>query len=452
MSYRLLRRSPLYKSPLAALSLRVKLTLGYALIFGVTALIFTLGVLLIARTELRAAMDATLQVASQTTLPQVVGEGSAARFGTSARPSSDVALDLLGPQGQVLDWIGNHEQALPPTLHLGFSTAAGQRVYVTARPGGYLRASRSSDLLSELLETLGRVMLLSAAALVLVACLAGYWLADRALRPVDMVARTAGRIARQGAYRERVPAAPGRDEMARLTGTVNEMLDRLQGTIEREQAFARTAAHELRTPLTALKGRVELALSRPREAAEYRRNLESMARRVDDLITLSESLLALARAEVPVRLERVELGAAALEAADQLEPDTRVHLDAEESWVLAEGAGVRQVIVNLLSNAQKYASGPVTLTVRNGEICVQDSGVGPPQAEWARLTRPFERGRNHQGAPGSGLGLALVAVLVSRWDAQLLPEWRADGFATRVRWRPQPPDAAVQDVPNVLDA
>lgn len=221
MSYCLLRRSPLYKSPLAALSLRVKLTLGYALIFGVTALIFTLGVLLIARTELRAAMDATLQVASQTTLPQVVGEGSAARFGTSARPSSDVALDLLGPQGQVLDRIGNHEQTLPPTLHLGFSTAAGQRVYVTARPGGYLRASRSSDLLSELLETLGRVMLLSAAALVLVACLAGYWLADRAHRPPGGIPRARARRAwtrRDGApdwHRQRDARPSARHHRAR---------------------------------------------------------------------------------------------------------------------------------------------------------------------------------------------------------------------------------------------
>lgn len=185
---------------------------------------------------------------------------------------------------------------------------------VAVSGGRLLRVSRPSDTLTEVSETLGRVLLLGSLLMIGVACAAGYFLADRALRPVDEVARTARRIARSGQYLERVTQTPGHDEMALLTETVNLMLDRLSGTIDREKEFARIAAHELRTPLTAIKGRLDLALERPRDNETYLKTLSVMRDRVNALVRLSEGLLELARSDAPLKLTATELGAATLSA------------------------------------------------------------------------------------------------------------------------------------------
>lgn len=419
------------------MSLRLKLTLGYALIFSLSALIFSLGVYLVVRDQLQSSLDADLKRVAALARTKVTVQNGTAHFAASFKTPHDIAAELLDGQGRPLALVGDLDDGAAQWLPLrtGFSSTSDRRVYVARLPQGFLRLSQPSNALTEVFETLGRVMLLGALFLVLVACVAGYWLADRALRPVDVVARTARRIAREGAYRERVPAAPGGDEMARLTLTVNEMLDRLEATIEREKSFARTAAHELRTPLTALKGRLELALERPREAADYQRSLQRMLQRVEDLITLSEALLALARTERPAQLEAVELAALALEAAEPFGDRVQLRLEVEESWVQAEAVGLRQLLVNLLDNALKYGQAPVLLGVRAGALWVQDAGRGPPAGEWERLTRPFERGAGSQGQPGSGLGLALVAALVTRWNAQLRPHWLPEGFAVEVRWK-----------------
>lgn len=305
--------------------------------------------------------------------------------------------------------------------------------------GLLLRVSRPSDTLGELLETLGRVLAVSSLLMIGLACGAGYLLADRALRPVDAVARTAEGIARRGSYRERVPLAPGHDEMAHLTSTVNAMLDQLEGTIEREKSFARTAAHELRTPLTVLKGRLDLTLERPREAGEYRRALCGMQGRVDALVGLSEGLLALARTDAPVALEPVELAGLVLAAVEALDEVARgsgrqVHLDVQESWVRAEGTGVARVLVNLLENALKYGGAGVGVRVRDRTVSVCNDGPGPDRAQWVRLLEPFERGVGVQGTPGSGLGLPLVAALARRWNAELLPHWEEGALEVSLRF------------------
>jgi signal transduction histidine kinase len=234
--------------------------------------------------------------------------------------------------------------------------------------------------------------------------------------------------------------------LTRLTLTVNAMLDRLQGTIEREQGFARVAAHELRTPLTSLAGRVELLLDEPQSAADYRRGLQQVQERVTALLTLSEDLLRLARTETPARLEPVELAGTVLEPAEDLRPQIRaagkqLRLCLDESWVQAEPEGVRQIATNLLHNAVKYGGDEITLSVGPGELTVSDSGAGPDPADWARLVRPLERGRAEagRGVAGSGLGLAVVAALAARWGASLSPVWTPSGFQLAVRWPPQTP-------------
>ena len=163
-----------------------------------------------------------------------------------------------------------------------------------------------------------------------------------------------------------------------------------------------------------------------------------MQNRVGALIDLSEGLLALARADAPTHLDRVELAASALAAVEQLEDAARAlgkHLKVSptESWVSAESEGLLRVLVNLIENAIKYGSGEVvTVRVEAHACTISHAGEGPPRAEWARLLQPFERGAGAQGVPGSGLGLALVAALAGRWDAELTPEWTAGGFAVRL--------------------
>ncbi|MGI8748536.1 MAG: sensor histidine kinase [Deinococcus sp.] len=441
------------------LSLRLKLTLGYALIFSVSVALGSLMVFVLARGSLTRTLDTTLRETASLARasieqPAPGGQG-AARFSPQLQPPPELHIELLGPAGQVVAVAGQNEIDEPGRRRLtlpGLLTHQERRTLTQRLPGGLLlQVSRPSDTLSALLETLARVLLTGSALMIALACLAGYYLADRALRPVDEVARTAARITLGGSYRGRVPLAPGSDEMARLTRTVNDMLDSLEATIEREKSFARTAAHELRTPLTALQGRLELALERPREAAEYRRSLEIMRGRMDELLSLTQGLLALSETARPAQLELTDLGGQASEVAAELHDlSQRLGKQLEHPgnqagkagvWVWAEPLGVRQVLRNLLENALKYGGPRVVVRVGAGGLTVWDSGRGPSPQEWERLTRPFERGAGLQGVSGSGLGLPLVVALAQRWDARLEPQWSEDGFGVRLSWQGREPAA-----------
>jgi signal transduction histidine kinase len=415
-------------------SLRVKLTLGYALVFAVTILLGAVLVYVLARSSLTNSLDATLRETASVAQGSIGNQNGRWSFAPELQPAGDLSIELLSGGGQVMARAGQEEDDQTIPMQVGFLSTAEHRVLTLPVNGGlFLRVSRPSNTLTELLETLARLLALGSILMIIVACAAGYVLADRALRPVDAVARTAEGIARRGSYQERVPSAPGQDEMARLTSTVNAMLDELEGTIEREKSFARIAAHELRTPLTVLKGRLDLTLERPREAAEYQRALSGMQGRVDTLVTLSESLLALARTDAPVHLEWVELAGSAAAAVDSLDEVARragkqVQLDLSENWVQAEQEGVGRALTNLIENALKYGAGGVLVRVREHEVTVRSGGAGPDPAEWTRLLEPFERGAGMQGTAGSGLGLPLVAALARRWNAHLLPRWEEDAF------------------------
>jgi len=258
---------PLGAPPVRAwnrLSLRLKLTLGYALIFSVSVLLGALCVYVLARGSLTSTLDTTLEETAALARGNLLGSGMGLRFTDALQPPPELSIELISPDGRILDVAGqpvSTATALMTTpARLGTYTYRDRRVLTVALPDQpfLLQVSRASDTLTALLETLARVLLAGSGLMIGLACLAGYYLADRALKPVDAVARTADTITRSGSYRGRVPPAPGSDEMARLTGTVNGMLDHLEATIEREKSFARTAAHELRTPLTALQGRLEV--------------------------------------------------------------------------------------------------------------------------------------------------------------------------------------------------
>ncbi|WP_291431841.1 ATP-binding protein [Deinococcus sp.] len=435
------------------LSLRVKLTLGYALVFSVILLLGCAGIWLVTERTVLNALDASLRNTIVIAQGSLEADSGPVRFTPELKPGGDVTVLLMRANGTVVSRVGRPIAEEPGSVRAGFRTARGERSLTQeVNSGLYLRVSQPVAPTWEFLETLARILLIGSAGMIVLACLAGYWLAHRALKPVDEVARTAQSIAERGDYAERVTPAPGHDEMARLTGTVNSMLDRLAGTIEREKQFARIAAHELRTPLTALKGRLELTLEKTRSETEYVRALEGMAGRVDALGALTESLLALARTDTPIQLTRVDLGSAALSVSEAFEDaahlhDRAIHLDVQESWVMAERDGVERVISNLLDNALKYGdAGPVHLCVSGVTVSVQNQGGGPRPNDWPQLQLPFERGVGQQAISGSGLGLALVEALARRWHAQVQPQWQGRTFTVSVAF---PAEAGVDGAAEV---
>ena len=181
---------------------------------------------------------------------------------------------------------------------------AGDRVVVV----GATREDRE-----EALASLERVLLIGLPIALLLAALAAYGVATAALRPVSAMRAEAAEISRLGSGR-RLPVPEGRDELARLGGTLNEMLDRLERSAERERGFVASASHELRTPLALLRAELELALREGRSPEELREAVASAAAESDRLVQLAEDLLVLARADegrLPVRPEQLDARRAA---------------------------------------------------------------------------------------------------------------------------------------------
>jgi len=300
-----------------------------------------------------------------------------------------------------------------------------ERVRLFARPAGNLLivvgATREDR--QEALGSLGSVLLIGGPAALLLAALAAYGVATAALRPVTAMRREAAEISRLESGR-RLPVPPGRDELAELGETLNEMLARLESSAERERGFVASASHELRTPLALLKAELELALREGRTAEELREAVASAAGESDRLVQLAEDLLVLARADedrLPVRPEQLDAGELLATTARRFE--ARAAESGRELRVAPfDGLAVRadrlraeQALANLVDNALRHGDGTVELLAENaGEgvrLHVLDRGPGFEPALDGQAFERFTRGDRARSRGGTGLGLAIVDAI-----------------------------------------
>ena len=203
------------------------------------------------------------------------------------------------------------------------------------------------------------------------------------------------------------------------------MLDRVQGSVERERRFVDDASHEIRTPLSILKAELDLALARPRSADELDAAIRSASAETDHLVRLAEDLLVLARSHdgrLPVRGEPTDLLALLDRIAERHRPaalsaGVELSVDAPAVDVCVDVARLRQALDDLLDNALRHVPGGghvrVTGVVDDGAIhvSVEDSGVGFSDDVLFRAFDPFVRGQAENDREGSGLGLAIVRVI-----------------------------------------
>lgn len=271
------------------------------------------------------------------------------------------------------------------------------------------------------LEALRRVrtqLLLGLPLLLLVTAICGYLLAGAALRPVEEMRRRAATMS-GGAAGQRLPLPPGNDEVVRLGVTLNELLARVDATLERERAFVANASHELRTPLALLKTELELAVRRPRPVEDLTAAIGSAGDEVDRLIRLSKDLLLLAADDdsgLRITPEEIDVAALLSGIAVRFE-QTAIRrgriIDVQPGaiqHVEADPQRLEQALLNLVSNALQHGAGKVTLSVREAaglvEFHVTDEGDGfSPEM----LLHAFERFAHTRSTGGSGLGLSIVA-------------------------------------------
>lgn len=242
-------------------------------------------------------------------------------------------------------------------------------------------------------------------------------LVRRALRPVETLRRQTAEITLRDLQR-RLAVPAGRDELARLAGTLNDLLTRLDATTSQQRQFIADAAHELRSPLAALRAGLEVSARHPAaapwpdSAAVALGDAERLSRLVDDLVHL-------ARLDAHPRLRRhpVDLDEIVFDEVRRVRQRTTLVVD--ESAVTAvrlngDGDALARVVRNLLDNAIRHARHRVTVTLTRSErqarliVCDDGPGIAPEhrQRVFERFTR-LDDARSRDGG-GSGLGLSIV--------------------------------------------
>lgn len=254
-----------------------------------------------------------------------------------------------------------------------------------------------------------------------------------ALRRVDAVAATSRDIVK-GDLARRVPLSGSGDEFDRLAHAINEMLEQIDMLMTGMRVVTDSLAHDLRSPLTRAKGSIELALRKETGAETYRHALEQTNTELDLILRTFEALINIAEAQAGInRLSITPLDLSGLtqdlfEMYQPIAEDAGLEMTAE----IADGITVQgnrqmlgQAIANLLDNAIKFTprGGLIAFSMnRIGEqpvLCVADSGPGVPVEDRDRVLDRFVRLDSSRSAPGSGLGLSLVAAVSRLHGASL---------------------------------
>jgi signal transduction histidine kinase len=235
----------------------------------------------------------------------------------------------------------------------------------------------------------------------------------------------------------RLKEKAGNDELAELTRTFNQMLDRLENSFSLQKDFIHNASHELKNPLTAILGETEIALGKQRSPDEYITTLSKIMAEAERLDMLTRNLLSLAQIDFDLStLKKEEI------RLDELIWEIKEHFDKTkykgrieihfpilpETSDLITIMGIptllRIAIENLIDNACKFSGQQkvdVTLNTsqKNIQIQITDKGIGIPELEKNNLFQPFFRASNAITYKGSGIGLSLVHKIITMYGGMI---------------------------------
>lgn len=223
-----------------------------------------------------------------------------------------------------------------------------------------------------------------------------------------------------------------------LSRSYNNMLRRLSETLKRSRQFAADVTHELRTPLTILRGETEIALRSKRNSEQITQVLESNLEEISRMSYLIEDLLLLSKSdlgEIPLQMEALDLSGLVMELHHQAQllaenKQISVNLNAPQEQIIvqADSLRLRQVLLNLLTNAIKYTpeEGKIGIELKvnteSVEVAITDNGIGMTDEHLKKIFERFYRIDKtlNRNDGGSGLGLAIVKWIVDSHNGQVI--------------------------------
>ena len=381
-----------------------------------------------------AAVSAT---AGERALVQVVNvDGTVASASASVQGESSVSLAKPGAGEVVVTEakslpIGDGEPFVVVTT--GVQTGSGVARVVTAQ--SLETVERSTSVVLTLLGVGIPLMLLVVGG-------SSYWLAGRALAPVEAIRRRVGEVSAVD-LDARVPVPASGDEIARLAETMNAMLARLQESASSQRRFVADASHELRSPLATIRAATEVASSHP-EALDWPAAAVTVLAETERLERLVGDLLLLARADehgLVMRMDEVDLDDIVTEEAARLRHGgiLDVVVDVRSVRIRGDAQHLIRAVRNLTDNASRHASRTVEVHLRSMDgtawVDVVDDGPGIPMAERDRVFERFVRldASRERESGGTGLGLAIARQIARAHGGDLTVIYGTPGPGSRLR-------------------
>ncbi len=434
------------------MSIRVRLTLWYVSLLAVILIAFSVAFYTVLQYSLTSELDRSLQERAQQVSLGIQAFNTpydVMRFGYIRLPELNVFstrsiyIQIIDEDGKVLRRSPNlmgRDLPVDELVMNGLKTK--QPVFETVTVGTVEMRLYSAPLMAsdtvlgmvqignpigEIRATLQRVLLflISGTIIALVlAMLGGVWLVYLSLRPIERITETANQIVSAEDLKQRLPVPPTDDELARLSRTINHMLERLDNFFQAQVRLSADVSHELRTPLTIIRGNVDI-LRRMGDSPTTREEalnavesaLNRMARLVSDLLLLSQADAGMTLKMQPLDLDGVILDV--FQQAHALRNGVELKLGhADPARVYGDADRLKQLLINLMENAIKHTptGGSVTLSVYRGEdhvrISVADTGAGISPEHLPHIFDRFYRVKG-QRVRGSGLGLA-----IAKWIAE----------------------------------
>jgi len=437
------------------LPIKWRLTIWYGFVLSLILITFASGIFIYFKNSLQESIDAKIRSIGEVLSSSMTDAHNTSVFGNFERYLENVLgkkpkgkfIQIMDSSGRIGAKMSDIEgEALPTSFSALERAMQGEIVYETIertkprlrmitipimenkKVTSVVQVGTSLEDFDETIKKLLLIMIISIPSSICVTIVVGYFMAKKALKPVDQIRRAAIKISSSN-LDERIDIGGRKDELGRLAETFNAMIGRLKDAFQRINQFSIDVSHELKTPLTILKGETEVALRKEREKHDYQILLMSNLEEIDRMSCIIDDLLLLSKAdmkEIKLNVEEVALRDLIMDVCMDMKvvaDKKNVELEAselEDIRLKGDELKLRRMLLNIVENGIKYSQvgGKVSVSScqNNGyvKIDVKDNGIGISEEDIKYIFDRFYRAdRSRKRESGSGLGLS-----ISRWIAE----------------------------------